>query len=393
MFAKRIDSVEYAIRDLVEVAKKLEKDGMDITYLNIGDPGKYDFETPQKIQEGFLEGGKHNYYSDSQGDLECREKIALKEKYMNDVNISPDDLIITSGVSESINFLSGCLVEESSEALLGGPSYPSYIAFTKFYEGTPVFYRMDEKNGWNPDIEDIEKNITPNTKYLQIINPNNPTGAVYTEKTLKGMINLAGQYDLFLVSDEIYDGMVFDGEFKSTASLTDDVPVIGFNGFSKTYLIPGARLGYVYFANADEKSLDLKENMLKLARIRLCASTPTQKAVIPAIGHEEEFLGDTMKKIKSRADLTYKRLNEIDGISCAKPKGAFYAFPKVELDDKWENDKEFVVDLLKTKGILTVNGSGFGDYGEDHFRIVYLAQENVLSEAFDKIEDFMKEKY
>lgn len=396
LFAERVNAVEYAIRDLVEEAKKLEKQGRKIVYVNIGDPLKYDFAPPAEMVEALYDAAKaqnRNFYTDSQGDRELREAIAEKEKRINKAfSINADDVVVTSGVSEAIFFLCAALIEKGDEALLGGPGYPPYIAFTKLFGGVPVYYRNDEGAGWQPDISDVEKKITPKTKFLLSINPNNPTGAVLDKKALRELIDLAAQHDLIFVSDEIYDLMAFDGEFTSAASLTKDVPIVGFNGFSKSYLAPGWRLGYAYFANADERLQQLKENMLRFARIRLCASTPAQRACIPVLLGKHAHVAEVKRKLKERGELSYRRLNEIDGLSAAKPKGAFYIFPRIEMNGRWRTDKEFVLDLLNKQNVLTVNGSGFGGYGESHFRIVFLPQPEVLNEVYDRIDAFMKSR-
>ncbi|MFH0949347.1 MAG: aminotransferase class I/II-fold pyridoxal phosphate-dependent enzyme [Candidatus Aenigmatarchaeota archaeon] len=392
MIAKRMGTVEYAIRDLVVFAQKLEKQGKKIIYLNIGDPLKYDFATPSCMAEALNKAvaANHNYYSDSQGDMECRTAISEREKRLNNVNISPDNIIITSGVSEAISFVASALIEDGDEALVPGPSYPPYISYIKFFGGKPVFYKTDESTEWKPDIDDIEKKINEKTKFILLINPNNPTGAVYDKKTVKEIINIAGQHNLPLISDEVYDFLVFDGEFHSTASIAEDVPIIGFNGFSKSSLATGWRLGYMYFSNGLD---ELKESVLKLARIRLCASTPMQKAVLPSLRGDSQYekdIKDMKAKLLVRRNLAWKRLNEIPNVSATKPSGAFYIFPKIDLNDVWKNDKEFVIDLLNTENVLVVNGSGFGDYGESHFRSVFLPHPDVLENAFSKIERFMK---
>ncbi|MHA1596160.1 MAG: aminotransferase class I/II-fold pyridoxal phosphate-dependent enzyme, partial [Candidatus Asgardarchaeia archaeon] len=257
--SKRVDEVSYAIRDVLVHAKKLEAKGRKIIYLNIGDPLKYDFDTPEGLKEEMYKAVKNgkNGYSDSKGLSELREAISKKERDVNGVALDPEDIIVTTGVSEAINALMASLIEDGDEVLLPNPSYPPYISYSKFYYGKPVLYRTDEENMWLPDIEDLRMKISERTKAIFIINPNNPTGTVYGRRTLKEIIDVAGEHGLPIVCDEIYDQIVYDGKFVSIASLSKDVPIIGLNGFSKTLLITGWRLGYIYFKDENGELSEL----------------------------------------------------------------------------------------------------------------------------------------
>ncbi len=391
--AKRVGYVHYAIREFIPLARELERKGRRIIYLNIGDPLKYDFDTPQVIKEALYEAVMkgYNYYSISEGDSELREAIAEKEKKVNNVDISPDDIVVTSGVSEAINFVLATLIDEGDEVLIPGPVYPLYAIYTQVYGGKPVYYKCDEANNWMPNVNDIRNKITKRTKAIVIINPNNPTGAVYDEKVLREIINIAGEYDIIIISDEIYDRIIFEGSFKSVASLAKDVTVIGLNGFSKVYLMTGWRLGYLYVKDyRDERRSKILEAIRNLARARLSACTPVQRAGIIALRKAFEHLPLMIEKLKKRRDFVYKRLCEIEGFTTCKPKGAFYIFPRIPTDGDWRNDKDFVYKLLIEEGVLVVHGSGFGKYGEDHIRIVLLPPIEVLEEALDKIENFVK---
>ena len=391
IFAKRMQSVKSPIREFVANAKKYEEEGKDVLYSNTGDPLAYDFNPPANVIKGLIKAVKNrgNNYSDSQGDLECRHAIAEREKRINNVELSPKNIIITQGISEAVSFLSSIFIEKGSEALLPGPSYPPYITNIEFFGGTCRFYKTSEENNWQPHIEDIEKKITKKTKFLLVINPNNPTGAVYDKKTLKEIVNLAAQHKLTLISDEIYDVLTYDGKRINMSSLAAENPMIVLIGFSKSMLITGWRLGYCHFLNMDEKHRQIKDYMVKLAQVRLSASTPAQKAVIQGLKNDKHHKEIT-KKLKNRAKLSYKRLTQIPGISCIKPKGAFYIFPKIDLGKRWKNDKEFVTDFLHKRHVLTVPGSGFGENGEDHIRIVILPQEWYLNKIYDRLEKFMK---
>jgi len=393
--SKRAGGVEYAIRDVILKANEVEKKGKKILSLNIGDPGKYDFDTPYHIKESLkkaIDEG-HNYYASSEGVKELREAIAEKEKRVNGVDIDAANVLTTTGISEGILFLTAAFLNPGDEILLPGPCYPPYIAYSKFFDGKPVTYRTIESKDWAPDVEDLEKKISKRTRVLVVINPNNPCGAVYSKSDLTKILDVAASHDLPVVVDEIYDGIVYDGAFQSTAALAKDVPIIGLNGFSKTYLMTGWRLGYMYMRDPKGKLASVWDGIQRLSRIRLCANTPEQWAAVNALRGPQDHISETVNKLRKRRDLSYKRLNEIPGISSAKPGGAFYIFPKIEAIKKWRSDAEFTTELLNETGVLVVNGSGFDPtYGKDHFRIVFLPQENVLNEAYDKIEEFMKRR-
>jgi len=393
---QRAKTIEYAIRDVIAYAKKMEKRGKEIFYFNIGDPVKFDFDTPghvkQALKEAVDEGA--NWYSPSEGLPELREAICEKEKKVNGVEISPENVIVTQGISEGIQMLMAAVVESGDEVLTPGPSYPPYISFVRFYGGKPVFYRTVEENGWQPDIDDLRTKITPRTRAIVVINPNNPTGALYDEKVVKKIVDLAGEHKLLLISDEIYDRIVYKEGFVSTARIAKDVPVVGMNGFSKTYLMTGWRLGYMYFHDLNGGLKELRDCVEKETRIRLCANTPVQKAAVAALKGPQGHIVGMVKKLRERRDFSWKRLNKIDGVSCTKPEGAFYVFPKVEgVGSKWKTDEEFARQLVEKTGILVVHGSGFDPtYGSGHFRAVILPPMETLEKAFDLLERFMSRK-
>lgn len=388
MLAERVNHIEYAIRELVIPAKKMEASGKKVIYMNIGDPVKAGFKTPEKSIKALLNAAKDgfNYYGDSEGEVVLRKAIVEREKNKNRIKLKKEDVIVTAGISEGIIFLSGALIDRKSEVLLPGPCYPPYSQYTNFFGGKPVFYKCDEENDWEPDLTDLRKKISKKTKYMLIINPNNPTGAVYSPKTVKKMIDIAAEHNLIVVSDEIYDSLVYNEEFKSTASLTN-YPVLGLNGFSKSYLVPGWRVGCMYFANADERMDSLKEAILKQTRIRLCPNTVAQHAIASVIGSGEDK--QLQKELKKRRDYFCNEINNVDGLECVVPKGAFYVFPKIT-SKRWKNDKSFVVDFLKKEGVLFVNGSGFEKYGENHFRSTFLPPIETLEIVIKKLKKFMK---
>ena len=395
---KRASNIEYAIRDVIVHTQDLIKNGRKIYYLNIGDPAAFDFKTPTYVKAALCKAIEedNNYYSPSEGRPELREAIVRKEKRVNNVDIAADKVLITEGISEGIEMLMAAIVEKGDEILFPGPTYSPYIAYTKFFEGTPIAYETIEKEGWVPNIDDLRKKVSPKTKAIVITNPNNPTGAVYSEKCLKQIIDIAGEYNLPIISDEIYDQLTYEKPFVSTAALTNDVPIIGLNGFSKVYQMTGWRLGYMYFKGHGKVLDDLRMGVEKQCRIRLCANTPVQIAGAAALNGPQGFVKGIVEKLKQRRDYAYKRLNEIEGVSTTKPEGAFYIFPHIAdvgEGKRWKTDKDFVIELLKETGVLIVNGSGFDPvYGKDHVRIVFLPPIDELEQAFDAMEDFMKNK-
>lgn len=392
---KRVRTIEYAIRDIIVHAKNVEKKGKKIIYLNIGDPVKYDFDTPEHVKQALFKAVKEgsNWYSPSEGLQELREAICEKEKRVNSIEILPEKVIVTQGVSEAIQMVMAAIVDEGTEILVPGPSYPPYVSYVNFFGGIPVPYKTVEENGWQPDIDDLKSKINDKTRGIVVINPNNPTGALYSERVVKKIVDLAGEHNIPLLSDEIYDRITYEKEFVSTSHIAKDVPVIGLNGFSKTYLMTGWRLGYIYFHDSHGQLSELKECVEKEARIRLSANTPIQKAAIAALRGPENHIKELVKKLRERRDFSWKRLNKIEGISCAKPEGAFYVFPKVNgIGSKWKTDEKFVLQLLEETGVLLVHGSGFGvPHGSGHFRGVFLPPIETLEIAFDKLEQFMSE--
>jgi alanine-synthesizing transaminase len=393
---ERARHLEYAIRDVVEYARKLEEKGQELIYLNIGDPLLFDFDTPEHVKKALIQAVKDgfNCYSPSEGIAELRDAICEKEKRVGGVKILPEDVIISDGVSEAIQMVLGALIEKGEQILVPGPAYPPYVSYTEFFDGEALQYRTVEEEGWQPDLDDLRSKITDKTRAIVVINPNNPCGALYDRKVVKAIADLAGEYKLLLISDEIYDQIAYD-HMVSTASVAKDVPVIGLNGFSKVYLMTGWRLGYVYFRSwGDETLAELREHVLKEARIRLSANTPVQKAAVEALTGSQSHICSMVEKLHERRDYTHERLNEIEGISCAKPKGAFYFFPKVDgIGSKWKNDMAFVREVLEKTGVVFVHGSGFGPaYGSNHFRGVFLPPIETLEKTFDKIENFMASK-
>jgi alanine-synthesizing transaminase len=389
----RTNGVEYAIRDIILHARKYESNGGQVIYLNIGDPVKYDFKTPDHIKSALINAVKDNknYYTDSEGLPELKKAVTEKESQKG-MSVTEDDVLITNGVSEGLDMILASIVDPNSEVLMSGPYYPPYSSYVKFYGGKPVEFRINEDG--RPDLEDLISKITPRTRAICIISPNNPTGEVFDRKSLQQLIDVAAEHNLYIITDEIYDKIVFDDQFTGIGKVSKDAPVILLNGFSKSYLMTGWRCGYVCF-NSNASGLDeLRKNVPKLARVRISANLPVQVAAVEALRGPQTHIIDMVEKLRKRRDYIVKRLNAMEGISCRIPHGAFYVFPKVNLDRYWEDDQQFVLDLLSKTGVLTVQGSGFGKaFGSSHFRIVYLPEEEVLEQAMDKLEFFMHESY
>ncbi len=382
--------MEYAIRDITIHARRYEKSGRKIIYLNIGDPVKYDFPTPDHIKKALIDAisNDFNYYADSEGILELRQAIVKKES-LKGLSITVEDVLVTNGISEGLDMVAASIVEPNSEILMPGPYYPPYASYVKFYGGKPIEFRLTEDG--TPDLDDIKSKITSKARALCIINPNNPTGEVFNSKNLKQLIDVAAEHDMYIICDEIYDKLVFDQEFTGIGKVAKDAAVILLNGFSKVYLMTGWRCGYICMNSDCQKLENIRSNIPKLARVRIAANLPVQKAAVAALQGPQSYIAKNVSKLKKRRDLVVKRLNEIDGISCKLPNGAFYTFPKILLNG-WKDDKDFVLDLLNKTGILTVHGSGFGELGKGHFRIVYLPNEQVLQEAMDKLSNFINSK-
>jgi aspartate/methionine/tyrosine aminotransferase len=393
--AERLRNITYAIRDVYTIAKEVAKT-KKVHYLNIGDPGLFpdSFSTPKYIREALakatLEG--NNLYADSLGVPELRRVICEAEKASKNICLNIDDILITQGVTEGIMFLMSGLAEPGREFLVPGPGYPAYSNYITFFGGSEVYYRLDEEDEWNPDVDSIRKQITEKTQAILVSSPNNPTGGMYSEKVMGEILDLAAEHKILVISDEIYDKITYDETCVSPASIRKDVPIVGMNGFSKAHMATGWRLGYMYFYDPDHKLKELKENIEKMARIRLCANTPAQYAAIESYTHPRDHTSRLVENLRTRRDYAYKRMQELPELSVTMPKGAFYMFPKIELGTTWKNDREFVIDLLKETGVCVTYGSGFGKYGDDHFRMTFLPSVNELEQAFDKIDIFLKSR-
>ena len=388
--AERTENIFYAIRNIVSHAKKLEQGGLKITYLNIGDPVAYDFDVPETLKEAACAAIKRglNGYAHSYGMEEARRAVAKDEVRKGKPGISSDDVIITSGASEGIEMALTALLNPDENVLLPVPGYPLYEAIVGKIGAFSKGYRLDGGNGWQPDPGHLESMIDSKTRAVVIINPNNPTGSVCPGEILRGIIDLCRNRGLILLSDEIYDCLLFDGKKMLYPALyTQDVPIISFNGLSKNFIAPGWRMGWMVFQNM-ENEVPLISAIRRIAEARLCASTPMQAAIAPALEGDRIHLEKMLMKLTLRRDIAFERLNAIPGVRCVKPQAAFYAMPEVE---GIKDDEVFVKRLVEDTGVLFVHGSGFGmrkDAGT--FRLVFLPDEKTLHGAFDRFEKFLK---
>jgi alanine-synthesizing transaminase len=390
--AQRLEHVRYSIRDIAVLAEELAREGKEIIPLNIGDPPAFDFDVPPHLIEAVakaMRDGK-NGYGPSLGVDEALEAIrgVAERKGIRSVQ----SVFITSGVSEGVDICLTALVNPGENVLTPCPEYPLYSAILAKLGAPPNVYYLDEDAAWQPDLEHLASRIFAGTRAIVLINPNNPTGAVYSRETLERIAEYARENNLVILSDEIYDELELDGETHvSIAALAPDVPVITFGGLSKGYLVPGWRLGWAIVSGPEAALRGYIEGMHKLLRARLSANHAIQYAVKPALEGPQDHLDEVVAKLRSRRDLTVKYCNAPPHLSCVPPRGAFYAFPRIEIPD---SDEDFVKQLLIEKQVLVVHGSGFGQApGTKHFRIVFLPQEATLERAYKAIAAFIREHY
>ncbi len=385
--AVRTDNITYAIRDILLVADEVAKTGKEMLYLNIGDPNIYDFEPPRHLVEASYRAMlmNKNGYAPSSGIKEAVQAIRDEGAKKGIKNIR--DVFVTHGASEAIDICLTALVNDGENVLTPTPGYPLYTAISAKLSAYENPYYLDESNGWQPDIDDIKKKINSKTKAIVLINPNNPTGSLYKKEILEEIIKLAEENNLVIFADEIYDKLLFDGQKHiSIASLNSEVPMITFGGLSKNYMVPGFRIGWGIVSGNEAKLKDYLGAINRILRSRLSANHPEQYGIKIALEGDQSHLVEAMKKLQVRRDITFEMLNQVEGISCVKPEGAFYAFPKIETD---KTDFEFVTGLIKETGVVVVHGSGFGQVpGTRHFRVVFLPEDDILRRAYKKIGDF-----
>lgn len=391
--AKRASSIEYAIRDVVVPATKLESEGHEILKLNIGDPIAYPgLPTPKHMVDAYVNALQtgNNGYSPSYGLPQLRAAIAQDERRKG-WPARQDDIYVCHGVTEALQIIFAATLEEDDIVLAPGPHYPPYMAYPQMYGAHTVEYKLKPNDGWRLDFDDIESKMDDNVKLLVLINPNNPCGAVAGKDEIFRLISIARKWpNCVIVADEIYDGLDFTGEQRSVASLSPDVPVFVLNGVSKVYYAPGWRIGYLGIHDPKGRLQLVRDGIERLLRSRLCASTPAQLGYLAGLDSDRSWMKSYSEKIVRQRDLCVSRINEIEGLEVQSSGGAFYMFVKLT-DSKWQdNDKEFVLQLLHEEHVLVVHGSGFSpELGKGHFRIVYLPNLDILNEAFNRIERFL----
>jgi alanine-synthesizing transaminase len=388
--ASRIGGFVYAIRNIVTEARKVEAEGRQVRYLNIGDPISFGFKTPPHLIDAVDRAIRDglNGYAPSVGILPAREAVAT-ECSRRGMPVSPDRVVITSGTSEGIELALTALAETGDEVLVPVPTYPLYTAVLAKIGARPVFYRTDPARGWLPDLEQVERLITPATRALVVIDPNNPTGAAYPAETRRALVNLADRHNFPLLADEVYADLAFDGPVPALAAENPDAPVITFSSLSKAYLAPGWRAGWLAVGGGDRLD-EVLAAIKKLADGRLCATGPMEYAIVAALNGDRSHQATFRAALRERADLTTKRLNAIEGLSAVAPSAAFYSMPRVQLPPG-VTDAEYVLALLRATGVLCVYGSGFGTRPEDgFFRVVFLASPAELAQIYDDIAAFTR---
>jgi alanine-synthesizing transaminase len=386
--ARRVSGFVYAIRNIVAEARKVEAAGKQVRYLNIGDPITFGFKTPphmiEAVERAMRDG--HNGYAPSVGILPAREAVA-GELSRRGMPVSADRVVITSGTSEGIELTLTALAEGGDEVLVPSPTYPLYTAVLAKIGARPVFYKKDPANGWLPDVDEIERLVTPATRALVVIDPNNPTGATYPEAVRRRLIEIADRHNIPLLADEVYGDLAYDGPVAPMASLYPDAPIISFSSLSKAFLAPGWRAGWLAVGRSDRLD-DALGAIKKLADGRLCSPGPMQYAIEAALTQDRSHLGEFVHQLKLRSDLTVSRLNAMPGVHCVAPRAAFYAMPQITLPEG-HTDEDFVLGLLRAKGILCVYGSGFGLPADQGFlRIVFLAPLDELASIYDDFAAF-----
>jgi len=382
--ARRTEKITYAVRDVIAWADEAAAAGKEILYLNIGDPNLFDFETPPHVVEATVEAlrANKNGYAPSSGVEAARQAIERDNAKKGITNIV--HTYVTTGSSEAIDLALAALLNPGDNVLVPSPGYPLYPAVLARLDAEERGYALDEGNGWQPNVESIRSQIDERTKALVVINPNNPTGSVTGPEVLEELIAIALEHNLVLFSDEIYDRLIFEpGSFTATASLSSEAKIITLHGLSKVFIAPGYRIGWASISGPADELGEYCEAIQKLERARLSANHPEQYAIAPALDTPPDFLDEVLAKLRRRRDLVVEGLNTIPGISCVEPKGAFYAFPKIDLPI---SDSEFCARVVRETGVVIVPGSGFGKLaGDGHFRVVFLPPEDVLSRALDRI--------
>ncbi len=393
--SRKLDNVLYDVRGpVVEEADRMIAQGVEVLKLNIGNPAPFGFRAPEEVvQDMAMNLRDSEGYSDSKGIWAARKAIMQYAQNLNIPDVTMNDIYTGNGVSELINLSMSALLDDGDEILIPAPDYPLWTACATLAGGKVVHYLCDEQAEWNPDLADIEKKVNDRTKAIVVINPNNPTGAVYPKEILEGIVKIAREHGLIIFADEIYDRLLMDGyTHTSIASLAPDCFCVTFSGLSKSHMIAGFRVGWMILSGNKEIAKDYIEGIKMLSSMHLCSNVPAQSIVQTALGGTQSvktYVNATGRVTKQR-DFIVEKINSIPGLSVVKPKAAFYCFPKLDVEKfNIHDDMQFAYDLLRKEHVLLVQGTGFNWPNPDHFRIVYLPRRAVLGEAMDKIEHFL----
>lgn len=391
----KLANVLYDIRGpIMDAARQMEEEGHKVIKLNIGNLAVFGFDAPEEIQQDMIRNLPNSAgYSDSKGIFAARKAVMHYTQQQGIKGVTLDDVYLGNGASELIAMATNALLNEGDELLLPSPDYPLWTASTALSGGTPVHYMCDESNGWMPDLDDIRRKITPSTKGIVVINPNNPTGALYSDELLKAIVAIAREHGLVIFADEVYDKVLYDGvKHTAIASLSEDVLTLTFNSLSKSYRSCGYRAGWVVVSGDKKDASDYIEGLTMLSNMRLCANVPGQWAIQTALGGYQSIneLIQPGGRLRRQRDLAYELITAIPGVTCAKPQAALYMFPR--LDPKLypiQDDRQFFLELLQETRVMLVQGTGFNWPQPDHFRIVFLPHEDDLREAIGRIARFL----
>ncbi|CAN7222387.1 pyridoxal phosphate-dependent aminotransferase [Polaromonas sp. LjRoot131] len=392
----KLANVLYDIRGpIMDAAKQMEEEGQKLIKLNIGNLAVFGFDAPEEVQQDMIRNLPASAgYSDSKGIFAARKAVMHETQKQGIKGVTLDDIYLGNGASELISMATNALLDDGDELLLPAPDYPLWTASTSLSGGTPVHYRCDENNGWMPNLDDIRARITPKTKAIAVINPNNPTGALYSDELLKGIIDIAREHGLVILADEVYDKVLYDGvKHTAIASLSTDVLTLTFNSLSKSYRSCGYRAGWMVVSGPKKQAQDYIEGLNMLANMKLCSNVPGQWAIQTALGGYQSINDLTCEggRLRRQRDMAYDLITAIPGVTCVKPSAALYMFPR--LDPKVypiKDDRQFFLELLKETKVMLVQGTGFNWAEPDHFRIVFLPHEEDLREAIGRIAKFLE---
>lgn len=392
----KLANVLYDIRGpIMDAAKQMEEEGQKIIKLNIGNLAPFGFDAPEEVQQDMIRNiAGSSGYSDSKGIFAARKAVMHETQKQGIAGVTLDDIYLGNGASELIAMAANALLNDGDELLLPAPDYPLWTAVASLSGGKPVHYLCDEENGWMPSLADIRAKITPRTKGIVVINPNNPTGALYSDELLKGIVAIAREHGLVILADEVYDKVLYDGvRHTAIASLSKDVLTLTFNSLSKSYRSCGYRAGWLVVSGDKKMAQDYIEGLNMLSNMRLCPNVPGQWAIQTALGGYQSIndLVGPGGRLRHQRDLAYELITAIPGVSCVKPSAALYMFPR--LDPKVypiEDDRQFFLEVLKETRVMLVQGTGFNWSTPDHFRIVFLPHEEDLREAIKRIADFLE---